>query len=57
VVATTGGDALAFKNPDGTLVAIVHNAEAAAKNLVVAIGGKKLGFMVPANGFATVNPQ
>jgi glucosylceramidase len=57
VVGTTGGDALAFKNPDGTLVAIVHNTATAAKTMIVAIGGKKLQFSVPANGFATVNPQ
>ncbi len=57
VVGTTGGDALAFKNPDGTLVAIVHNTATAAKMMIVAIGGKKLQFSVPANGFATVNPQ
>ena len=57
VVTTTGGDALAFKNPDGTLVAVVHNTGTAARNMIVAIGGKRLQFMVPANGFATVNPQ
>jgi glucosylceramidase len=57
VVGTTGGDALAFKNPDGTLVAVVHNTGTAAKAMIVAIGGKKLQFTVPANGFATVNPQ
>jgi glucosylceramidase len=57
VVGTTGGDALAFKNPDGTLVAIVHNTGTASKTTTVAIGGKKLQFTVPANGFATVNPQ
>jgi glucosylceramidase len=57
VVGTTGGDALAFKNPDGTLVAIVHNTGTSSKAMIVAIGGKKLQFTVPANGFATVNPQ
>ena len=57
VVGTSGGDALAFKNPDGTLVAVVHNAATTSKAMVVAIGGKKLQFTVPANGFATVNPQ
>jgi glucosylceramidase len=57
VVGTTGGDALAFKNPDGTLVAIVHNTATSSKAMTVAIGGKKLQFTVPANGFATVNPQ
>jgi glucosylceramidase len=57
VVGTTGGDALAFKNPDGTLVAVVHNTATSAKTMIVQIGGKKLQFSVPANGFATVNPQ
>jgi glucosylceramidase len=56
-VATSGGDALAFKNPDGTLVAIVHNTATSAKTMTVKIGGKMLQFSVPANGFATVNPQ
>jgi glucosylceramidase len=57
VVGTTGGDALAFKNPDATLVAIVHNTATSAKAMIVSIGGKMLKFTVPANGFATVNPQ
>jgi glucosylceramidase len=56
-VGTTGGDAIAFKNPDGTLVAIVHNTTTSAKTMIVKIGGKLLQFSVPANGFATVNPQ
>jgi glucosylceramidase len=56
-IGTTGGDALAFKNPDGTLVAIVHNTATSAKTMTVKIGGKLLQFSVPANGFATVNPQ
>ncbi|HWP08678.1 MAG TPA: glycoside hydrolase family 30 beta sandwich domain-containing protein [Polyangiaceae bacterium] len=53
-VATMGGDALAFKNPDGTLVAIVFNS-GAAKQAIVSIGGKKLQFDMPSNGWATVN--
>jgi glucosylceramidase len=52
-VATTGGDALAFKNPDGTLVAVLRNA-GGAKKTVVALGGKKLEFDIPGNGWATV---
>ena len=40
-----------------TLVAVVHNTSTAARNMIVAIGGKRLQFSVPANGFATVNPQ
>jgi glucosylceramidase len=53
VVATRGGDALAFKNPDGRIVAVVFNA-GAAKAMTVAVGGKKLRFSMPANGWATV---
>jgi len=53
VVRTTGGDAVAFKNPDGSLVAVLYSA-AAKSNTVVAIGGKKLQFSVPASGWATV---
>ena len=41
VVSTTGGDAVAFKNPDGSLVVAMYNSGAANSNYVVAIGGKK----------------
>jgi len=54
VVGTTGGDAVAFKNPDGSLVAVMFNSGAANAAYVVAIGGKKLQFAMPANGWATV---
>jgi glucosylceramidase len=54
VVSTSGGDALAFKNPDGTIVAVIYNS-GAAKNAIVQIAGKKLQFAMPANGWATVN--
>jgi glucosylceramidase len=54
VVGTTGGDALAFKNPDGTIVAVIYNA-GGAKNAIVQIAGKKLQFAMPSNGWATVN--
>jgi glucosylceramidase len=53
-VGTTGGDALAFKNPDGTLVAVMYNS-GAAKQSVVALGGKKYRLDMPGNGWATVN--
>jgi len=53
-VDATGGDAVAFKNPDGSLVAIMFNSGAANANYVVAIGGKKLQFAMPASGWATV---
>jgi glucosylceramidase len=54
VVGTTGGDAIAFKNPDGSLVAVMFNSGAANAAYVVAIGGKKLQFAMPGNGWATL---
>jgi glucosylceramidase len=54
VVATTGGDALAFKNLDGTIVAVVRNA-GAARNFIVSIAGRRQQFMMPADGWATIN--
>ncbi len=53
VVGTSGGDAVAFKNPDGSLVAVMFS-KAANPSYVVQIGGKKLQFSMPANGWATV---
>jgi glucosylceramidase len=52
VLATTGGDAVAFKNPDGSLVAIMYSGSANSK-YTVAIGGKKLQFNMP-SGWATL---
>ena len=54
VVASTGGDTIAFKNPDGSIVAVIYNS-GAAKTSIVSIGGKKLQCAVPGNGWATVN--
>jgi glucosylceramidase len=56
VVGTTGGDALAFKNPDGTIVAVLYNS-GDAKTTIVAMAGKKLQFEMPANGWATVKAK
>ena len=55
-VGTTGTsvDALAFKNPDGSLVTIMYNSGTAAKTAILSVGGTKLQFSVPANGWATV---
>jgi glucosylceramidase len=53
VLATTGGDALAFKNPDGSITTIIFNSEA-AKTLTVAVGGRKLQFQIPGDGWATL---
>ena len=54
VVGTSGGDALAFKNPDGSIVAVMFNSGAAKSTYTVAMGGKKLQLAMPANGWATV---
>jgi glucosylceramidase len=53
VVPTSGGDALAFKNPDGSIVTVLYNS-GSATTTTLAVGGAKLQFSVPANGFATV---
>jgi glucosylceramidase len=52
-IDATGGDAVAFKNPDGSLVAIMYNS-GAASNYVVSIGGKNLQFAMPSGGWATL---
>jgi glucosylceramidase len=54
VIGTTGGDAVAFKNPDGSVVTVVYNSGSENKNFIVAIGGKKLQFDMPGAGWATV---
>jgi glucosylceramidase len=53
-IDATGGDALAFQNPDGSLVAVMYNSGAANNNYVVSIGGKNLQFAMPASGWATI---
>jgi glucosylceramidase len=53
VIAARGGDALAFRNPDGSLVAVVHNA-GAERTMTVAFGTRALQFSMPASGWATI---
>jgi glucosylceramidase len=55
-VAVSGSsvDALAFKNPDGSIVAVMYNSGTAAKTTTFAIGSARLQFSVPASGFATI---
>ena len=53
VVKASGGDAVAFKNPNGSLVTVLYSG-AAKSDFTVAMGGKKLQFAVPAGGWATV---
>lgn len=56
-VATQGGQALAFKNPDGSIVTVIHNNGGSAAQTTLAVGGTTLQFEVPARGWATVNWQ
>ena len=56
-VATQGGQALAFKNPDGSIVTVLHNNGGSAAQTTLAVGGTTLQFEVPARGWATVNWQ
>ncbi len=53
VVDAGEADALAFKNPDGSVVAVMFNA-GPARTMTVAIAGQRLQFEMPANGWATV---
>ena len=54
VVGTTGGDAVAFKNPDGTIVLVMYNSGAAKATFTVSIKGKLEQFAMPAAGWATI---
>ncbi|HEY6729331.1 MAG TPA: glycoside hydrolase family 30 beta sandwich domain-containing protein [Polyangiaceae bacterium] len=54
VVSTTGGDAVAFKNPDGSTVVVMYNSGAANPNYAVSVGGTSYTFAMPGNGWATV---
>ncbi len=55
VVGTSGSnDAVAFKNSDGTIVLVMYNS-GGAKTTIVSVGGKKLSFSMPGQGWATVN--
>ena len=53
VVGTTGGDAVAFKNPDNSIVVVMHSDQANPA-YVVSAGGQTVQFSMPANGWATV---
>ncbi len=58
VLGTTGSaDALAFKNPDGSIVTVVYNSGSQASPITLSVGGATLQFEVPARGWATVNRQ
>ena len=56
VVATSGGDAIAFKNPNGSIVTVMYNS-GGAKTTIVSASGKKFQFSMPGSGWATVVSQ
>jgi len=56
VVATSGGDAIAFRNPNGSIVTVMYNA-GAAKTTIVSASGKRFQFSMPGGGWATVVSQ
>jgi len=53
VLSTSSNDVLAFKNPDGSVVAVIYAN--AAKTVTVSIRGKTLQFQMPGQGWATLN--
>jgi glucosylceramidase len=57
VMGTTGGDALAFKNPDGSIVTVMYNSGSSAAMTTLSVGGKSVQFSIPANGWATYKNQ
>ncbi len=54
-LTTTGGNALAFRNPDNTIVAIVHNRDGSPASTSLTAGERTVQFDVPARGWASVN--
>jgi glucosylceramidase len=54
VISGTGDSFLAFKNPDGSEVAVVYNMGGANANYIVQLKGTKYQFSMPGTGWATV---
>jgi len=55
VLKVTGGNALAFKNPDGAVVTIMYNSADQASATTLSIDGTLFQVSIPAHGWATVN--
>ena len=54
-IGVTGSkDALAFKNPDGSIIAEVYNGSASSKKTTLGVGSALYQFDVPAHGWATL---
>lgn len=54
-LGTQGGNALAFKNPDGSVVTILYNSGNGPSQVTLSVGGTMLQFEIPGSGWATVN--
>jgi len=57
LVRAQGGDAMAFENPDGSVVVVLHNDTQNPAATTLSIDGTLLEFSIPATGWATVNWQ
>lgn len=56
-VDVQGGDALAWKNPDGSIVAVLHNSGDQEVQTTLAVGGTTVQLSIPGSGWVTVNWQ
>ncbi len=53
-IGANGGDALAFKNPDGSIVTMVFNSGNNQSNMVIDVAGEKRQISVPGRGWASL---
>lgn len=56
-IRVAGAEALAFENPDGSIVAVLFNPETTAANVAVGVRDTVVEFTIPAEGWATLNWQ
>lgn len=56
-LGTSGGDALAFKNPDASIVVVLRNDNGSPSDTTVAVGATTVQVTIPGRGWATVNWQ
>jgi glucosylceramidase len=55
-IGTTGSnDALAFMNPDGSIITEVYNKDSLSKKMTVSVKGSLYQFDLPAHGWATLS--
>ena len=56
-IGTSGGDALAFRNPDGSIVTVMYNSGGSPAATTLGVGSATFQFDIPAHGWATVDWQ